>query len=321
MLIKFITRGAGCRPGTRVMVFLHLVYIVLLFGGVGAGIIKKSKQSVDKFALYSHAAGWAATISFSFVSLAISSSFFQMVYHYFNFNTVHVAFHKFHLHRNMAICGGVFTVVHGVLQYVSYLHKIPKKEWCTDNSWNPFATGMIIFVSFLLSGISGYLSTLRNSPKIISSAHMPLACLGIFMFNIHSCNQDIFTEAKVLMITCLVCGTIYGAFFFFNPIIFLEVDSSKTLWNEGGEFMFLVVKYYNTPYVPPGAFFLIYASPDTNLSFFHGHSFPVFSYHNRELVFLVQVRRSTKRLNGVSFTQRFAATHYLIHGFFYLICL
>ena len=178
--------------------------------------------------------------------------------------------------------------------------------------------------------ITGYFSRFKK-PSIVSALHFPFACTAFLALAAHtgpfnddssgddsglsssSIEDDIpfSTFSSYFVIAIFVIGlTIYALFFFFHPIAPMDVNKYQTVWLSGSnKFSFLVVNYRNSSSIPPGSFFLIYANHHSNLSYFHAHSFPVFSSQNGRISFLIRCQIAQDE-DQISFTQRLSLGKY-----------
>jgi len=260
--------------------------------------LQRKLSSTSPLRNCARAAAWAAAANFGFVTMAILGPVFQLICKHFNFNIMHV-FHTIKFHRNVATCRCIFSILHIVL--VAVHADLSRCAVCSPL--------MIISGGFIVFGVggawmSGYLGRRKNWTST-STLHFPFACVGLVGLFSHIFKPTVFPLATyfVLSIFC-TCLTIYTLFFFFSLIQPLPVNKSGTVWQCGSnKFAFIVVDYHNSSSIPPGSYFLIYSPQDSNLSYFHAHSFPVFSSRNRRVAFLVHTRIS-KSSNHISFTEQ-----------------
>jgi len=144
--------------------------------------------------------------------------------------------------------------------------------------------------------------------------HFPFACIGFFALIAHGYAAITVPVGIYFVLTIFVTSMgLNAVFFFFNPIQPMDVNKYSTRWLYGkNKFLFLVVNYHNSSSIPPGSFFLIYSNQQLSLSFFHAHSFAVFSTQNRQIAFLIRCRIS-KYSSHASFTQQLSLGKYPSH--------
>lgn len=270
------------------------------------------------------AAAWAASVNFGFVALSVLSPVFQLLYQYFNFNIMHHSLHTIHFHRNAALCGSIFALMHiglAVAQFVESHCKIEHggkdENICTQVK---IISGGFICLGFVGAWISGHLGRFKL-PSVVSSFHLPFAFLGFMGMFAHAHGSLDFPFGTYFVLTIFAaCAAVYTLFFFFNPIQPMEVNVEETVWqSDSNKFLFLVLNYDNSASTPPGSFYLLYDTKDSNLSYFHAHPFPVFSSRNRQLVFLVRCRIPTHP-ERLSFTQRLSLGKYPLLQSTILVC-
>ena len=289
----------------KLSVYLALLQMNILIVGAAMNVGISEGDAITPLYACARAAAWASCVNFAFVVVGIISPIFQLIYQYFNFNIMHHSLHTIHFHRNVASCGGIFALLHVVLVIVQMAKDKEMRGTAT------IVTGGLILVGFIGAWLSGHLSRLERF-SICSSLHFPLAFFGLLALFAHSFEiSGVPFGSRLVLLVLVLCIVVYTLFFFFNPIQPMDVNASETAWQrESNGFLFLVLNYDNSDSIPPGSFYLIYDNKDSNLSYFHAHTFPVFSSRHRRLAFLIRCRTS-ERPDHVTYTQQLSLDKYL----------
>ena len=283
-------------------------------------------------AVTARAAGFVASMDLCFVAMAFIAPFIQFLNHFFNIR--HHSVHKLCFHKNVALSACIFSFIHIALHIINWTMKEdhnsigcgtkvdgtvysntthpPKDLYSTSNT--DFITGVVMAACFLGAMITGILMTWRAHAAVFSS-HAPFAILGFIALFIHGRDNILGDQlgSQLCEAVFIISVITFVLFFLFARVHELEVDQRRTKFSNS--FVLLSLKYNDSSYVPPGSFFNIYASTDSYMSIFHGHSFSVFSTQDSRIVFLIQCRTEFGGKHGSSFTSRLVHDKYPHHVF------
>lgn len=224
--------------------------------------------------------------------------------------------YKLYFHRNMAISAGFFSFFHIVGHTLGYYS--PRNAFLSSAmtpgiphglySFNvPIITGIFMLVWFSMAFFTVIRTQLR--PRLFF-LHIPFSCVGFVAFFVHGYSHILgaSTGSQICGLTFTFSVAIFFLFFILNRINTLEVDQTNT--EIGNTFIYLVMKYPDSQYLPPGSFFNLFAISRSYASIFHCHSFPVFNTKNLELknsqlAFLIR-----RNQDSHSFTSELASNTY-----------
>lgn len=278
----------ACNSGTRIKVIFFLVISILHF--LSIGYVLEHGISLPPLLAAARSAGGVAALDLSFVSLSFLFPFASTLSKSFSIGilqqeTMTSTPKKLFFHRNMALSAGFFSLVHIFMHTLT--HFSPKSAFLSRfahgiphglYSFNvPIITGIFMLVGFSVA----FLTVIRTPVRPFTFfLHIPFACLGFVAFFVHGYSQLLGSPlgSQICVFVFIFSIAIFFLFFVVARIKTLQVDRTNT--KIGTTYIYLVLKYPDSQYLPPGSFFNLFAISRSFASIFHCHSFPAFNTKN-----------------------------------------